>query len=228
MTTPDEMKSAWQAIDQKLDASLRLNLTLLRTEKLKHVRTPLRWLAVGLVLEIVGFSVGLVMLGNFLADHFSHVRFAWPAAVLDIWFMLGLGVAIWQLVLVKGIDYDAPVAAIQRQLGQLRIVRLRSIRWALLTGQVVWWIPFYLILLQLVSAGGPASVAALYNRLRSFVVFNLCFSLALIPVWIWIARKWKGPMERSAGMGWLADQVSGVSLNDAGKFLADLAAFEES
>ena len=228
MTTLDEMKSAWQAIDQKLDTSVRLNLALLRAEKLKRVRSPLVRLAVGLAVEIVVFAAGLVVLGNFLVDHIPQARFAWPAALLDLWFMLGLGAAIRQLTLLKSIDYDAPVAAIQRQLVQLRIVRLRSIRWALLTGQVVWWIPFYIVLLQSVSAGGPTAAAALYSRVWPFSLVNLCFSLALIPLWIWIARKCKGTLERSASLRWLSDQIAGASLYEAGKFLAELSAFERN
>ena len=228
MTTLDDMKLAWQAMDQKLDASLRLNFALLRSEQLNRVRSPLRMLTLELAVEIVASAAGLVWLGSFLADHISQFRVIWPAGLLDAWLVLCLGTSIRQLILANSINYHAPVTAIQRQLGELRLARLGSIRWILLTGQAVWWTPFYLLLLRLQLGGDGTAASALHDRLLPFMVVNLCFSVALIPVSILIARKFSGPLERSGWLRWLADQVAGGSLQRAERFLDELSTFERS
>jgi hypothetical protein len=222
MTTLDELKLAWEAHDRKLDASLRLSHELLRAAKLNRVRSPLRRLVFELSLEIAASVVGLFLLGNFLAQHITEGRFVWPAAMLDVWLILCIAASIRQLVQANRIDYDEPVTTIQRQLGELRILRLRAFRLELLTGQIVWWLPFFIVALKLLFG-----VDAYRFLSTTFIVVNLLFGLAIIPLAIWITRRLGHRIERSAFMRRLADEIAGRSLTEAQTYMAKLSDFEK-
>ncbi len=223
MTTLDELKRLWEAQDRKLDTCLRLNHELLRAEKLKRVRSPLRRLVLGLSLEIAASAVGLVLLGNFLAEHITEAGFVWPAAVLDVWLILVIAASIRQLVLANRIDYDEPVTTIQHQLGELRMLRLRAFRLELLTGQIVWWLPFFIVSLKLLFA-----VDAYRFLSTTFIVENLFFGLAFIPISIWITRRFGLRIQRSVFMRRLADEIAGRSLTEAQTYMAKLSDFERN
>ncbi len=216
MTTLDEMKSAWEAQDRKLDASLRLNQELLRAATLNRVRSPLRRLVFELSLEIAASAAGLVLLGTFLAQHIAEARFVWPAAMLDVWLILCLAASARQLVQANRIDYDEPVTTIQRRLGELRILRLRAFRLELLTGQIVWWLPFLIVALA-----GLFGIDAYRFLSTTFIAVNLLLGVAVIPLAIWIARRFEHRFLRR-----LADEIAGRSLTEAQAHVAKLSDFE--
>ena len=223
MTTLDELKRLWEAQDRKLDTCLQLNHELLRAEKLKRVRSPLRRLVLGLSLEIAASAVGLVLLGNFLAEHITEAGFVWPAAVLDVWLIFVIAASIRQLVQANRINYDEPVTTIQHQLGELRMLRLRAFRLELLTGQIVWWLPFFIVSLKLLFA-----VDAYRFLSTTFIVGNLLFGLAIIPISIWITRRFDLRIQRSVFMRRLADEIAGRSLTEAQTYAAKLSDFERN
>jgi hypothetical protein len=68
--------------------------------------------------------IGAAILGRFIYQHRAEPRFMLPAMVLDVWVIAGLA---------------------QRRLESRWVLRLRVIRWALLTGEIVWWIPFLIV-----------------------------------------------------------------------------------
>jgi hypothetical protein len=222
MTTIDELKLAWEAQDRKLDASLRLSHELLRAEKLNRVRSPLRRLVLELGLRIAASAVGLVVVGNFLAQHITEARFVWPAAMIDAWLILCVAASIQQLVQANRIDYDEPVTSIQRQLGELRIFRLRTFRLELLTGQIVWWLPFFIVAVKALFG-----IDAYRFLSSTYIVVNLLFGLAIIPLAIWMAKRFDRRIERSALVGRLADAIAGRSLTQALAYLAKLSDFEK-
>jgi len=54
---------------------------------------------------------------------------------MHVWVIAYVAVSIRQMAMALQIDYNKPITVIQKQIESLRALRLRVIRWALLTGQ---------------------------------------------------------------------------------------------
>ena len=148
MIDVDAFQQKWAEQDRKLDLSIRLNRRLLLATSMNRVRSPLRRFAFFMGVEAtIGFAV-LVILGQFVYANWSEPRFALPAVALHVWVTANVGLAIRQIVMALSIDYDKPIAAIQKQIESLRVLRLRATQWELLTGQVIWWVPFLIVALK--------------------------------------------------------------------------------
>jgi hypothetical protein len=218
----DILKEKWAEQDSKLDLSIRLNRQLLLAAHWNGLQSPLRRFS---VFTTTGIFVGLTalgILGRFIYTHWAEPRFALPAAALHVWVIAYVAASIRQLAMALQIDYNQPIAIIQRQIESLRALRLRVIRWALLTGQLVWWIPFLIVALK-----GLWDVDA-YRVLDSgFLIANVAMGLALIPAAIWVSKKFGERMDRSPAVQGLMRALAGYSITEASRFLATLAEFEQ-
>ena len=72
-------------------------------------------------------------------------QFAFPGAVLQVWVVAMLAASVRQGWMAARIDCSQPVAMIQKHIEGLRMFRIRVTQWGLLTGQLVWWMPFPII-----------------------------------------------------------------------------------
>lgn len=217
----DTLKTTWAEHDRKLDLVIRLNFELLRSEKMKRVRWPMRRFAFLAGLGCLPGLAALSALGRFIFDHWREPRFALPAALLDVWLVAAVAAAIAQLALALRIDYDEPVARIQRQIEFLRMFRIRTTQWSLLTGQLVWWIPAWIVGLK---AFGDVDAYRVFGP--TYLLVNLAVGLAIIPLVIWASRKLAGRMARSRLIERLLRDLAGYNLNAAAGFLATLSEFE--
>jgi len=217
----DILKEKWAEQDRKLDNCIRLNRRLLITTELNRGLSPMRRFA---FLTGMGGFTGLVVLGilgRFIYAHRAEPRFALPAMLLHIWVIASVAASIRQMAMALQIDYNEPVLLIQKQIESLRALRLRVIRWALLTGQLVWWIPFLVVTLK-----GLLNVDAYRVLGTPFLIVNVAFGLALIPAAIWVSKKFGDRMGRSPAVQRLMRELAGYNINAASGFLATLAEFE--
>jgi hypothetical protein len=217
----DALKEKWAEHDRKLDVSIRLNPKLLMAMNMGRVRSPLHRLAFFAGLGALIGLIGLVILGQFIYQHWAEPRFVLPAVVLHVWVIASVAGSIRQITMALQIDYDKPVALIQKQLESLRVLRIRITQWALLTGQVVWWIPFLIVVLK-----GLWDVDTYKVLGTGFLLANIAVGLAIIPLAIWVSRKFGARMGRSPVMQWLMREVAGYNLNAATRFLATVSEFE--
>jgi hypothetical protein len=217
----DILKEKWAEQDRKLDTGIRLNRRLLWAVNMNRLRSPLRrfslFTAVGVGLGLIS----LVVLGQFIHAEWGEPRFWLPAAGLYVWVVAYVAASIRQIALALQIDYGKPIALIQKQIETLRLVRLRVVRWALLTGQVVWWVPFLVVMLK-----GIWDVDAYRVLGVSFLVANVAVGLALIPAAIWLSRKFGDRMDGSPAAQRLMADLAGFNITAASRFLATLAEFE--
>ena len=208
----DVLKEKWAEHDRKLDISIRLNWQLLTMLNMQRLRSPLRRFA---VLVGLGALPGLALagwLGQFIFNHWAEPRFALPAILLDMWAIAMMAASIRLMATAFGIDYSQPVAAIQRQVESLRVLRIRVTEWALLTGQLVWWIPALIVALKAFW-----DVDAYRACGTAFLAVNVAFGLALIPLLMWASPKFGDRIGR---------EFAGYNLNAAKGFLEHLRAFE--
>jgi len=214
----DELKEKWTALDHKLDVNIRLNRQLLSATKLNRTRSSLKRLAVYMGLEAAAWVAIIVVLGNFIYEHISIPHFAVPAVALDVYSIVMLNFLIRQIALALQIDYSKPIATIQKQIEALRVLRIRTVQWGVLAGLVAW-APFMIVV---VKAGFGVDI---YEA--AWVWSNVAFGLALIPVAIWVSKKFGDRMDRSPIIQGLMKSLAGHNLNEAADFLVILSEFEE-
>lgn len=220
-TDLDQFKATWAQYDQKLDGVIRLNHRLLSEMNLKPVRSAMRWLRVPLIIETLFALVTVVLLGSFVADNFGTVRFALPAAVLDLFALVSLNNLIRQIVVTGQIDYGQPIASIQKRLEALRLLRIRYVQGLFLIAVLTW--PLLCIVgfkalfgLDAYQVFGPAYIWA-----------NVLVGVAVIPLAIWLSRAFGARLSGSPVMQYIVRTISGSSLNAAADALAKISEFED-
>ena len=208
----DELREKWAEHDRKLDTTLRLNRRLLREKYTGRTQFAMRRLAVLLALGSASLLAVIVSLGAFIHNNFGMPRFVWPAVFLDILAIATLGAVNFQIGLALEIDYDQPVAAIQKRLERLRAARVRYVQGILLTSALAW-LPLFVVTMK-AFAGVDVYQAFGMN----WIVWNVIFGLAVIPLGIWLARKFGSPK--------FMHELAGYNVKAAGEFLAQLEQFE--
>lgn len=214
----DEFKDKWAELDKKLDVNIHLNRELLSATKLNRTRSALQRLAVYMGLESAIWIAIVVALGNFIYEHISRARLALPAAAADMYSIAMLSVLIRQIITALQIDYDRPITTIQTQIEALRVLRIRSIQWGVLAGLVVW-VPFTIVIFK------AAFGVDIYEA--AWVWSTVAFGLALIPLAIWVSKKFEDRMDRSSIIRGLMRSLAGYNLSAATDFLAALSEFED-
>ena len=172
----DDLRKTWSEYDHKLDTNIRLSRQLLMATHLNRVRSPMRRLAFFLSLEsVIQFAV-VAALGSFIYEHIAMVRFALPAAALDVFTIAILIAMVRQIAGALQIDYDKPIAIIQKQLEDLRVLRIRYIQGIFLVATLVWT-PLLIVVLK-----GFWELDAYRLFGTAYLVANLLLGLAIIPL----------------------------------------------
>ena len=216
----DHLKATWAQYDQKLDAIIQLNHRLLTSMNLKPVRSALGWLRVSLIVEALFALASVVLLGAFIADNIGVVRFALPAAVLDVFALVFLNILIRQIVTIGQIDYAQPIASIQKNLEAVRILRIRYIQGVFLIAVLAW------PLLYVVGFKALFGLDAYSIFSAAYFWANVLVGLAVIPLAIWLSKAFGGQLSDPPAMRYVVRTISGSSLNAANDALARLSEFE--
>ncbi len=217
----DELKRLWHVSERKLEASMRLNLHLVQQSNLGKADTALKRLRIGLSIEVALSVVVLLLLGGFAADHVGQPGFFVPAALLEV-YAIGLTVAnARQIAAASSIDFDEPVVSIQRRLEQLRLLRIHTTKWTLLFAPLMW-LPILIVALR-----GLLGVDLYAVTDTAWLIANVAFGLAVIPIVIWLARKYGSAHGASPLFVAFAREVAGDNLRAACDALDAIRRFEE-
>jgi MFS family permease len=203
----DELKQKWTEHDRKLDLSIRLNRRLMRDTYTRRAKFALWRLAAMLALGSLFMLVVIVFLGAFTAKNWAMPKFTIPAILLDIAAIAALAALNAQIGMALKMDYDQPVAAIQKRLETLRKFRIRYIQ-AILVSAALLWMPLFIVAMK---GFFDADVYRLFAT--SWIVTNVAFGFAVLALGIWLSKKYRPD--------------AGYNLNAASGFLATLAEFEE-
>jgi hypothetical protein len=221
MVEMDDLRKTWAEYDRKLDTNIRLSRQLLVATNLNRVRSPLRRLAFFLGVEsVIQFAV-VVALGSFIYENMATPRFALAGAALDVFAIAILIAMIRQIAGALQIDYDKPIAVIQKQLGKLRVLRIRYIQGIFLVATLVWT-PLLIVALK-----GFWGLDAYRLFGTAYLVANVLVGVAIIPLAIWLSKKFGDRMGRSPMIQRFMRDLAGYNLNAATGSLATLAKFEE-
>ena len=217
---PEQLQEKWAEYDRKLDANLHVNRQLLSEMHLNRTRSALQRLIVGLTLEAVIELVVVVALGSFLYAHFATMRFALPAVILDVLAITLLAALIRQITLALSIDYARPIATIQKQLETLRIARIHYVQGIFLVATLAWT-PLLIVALK-----GFFGWDAYHLFGAAFLIANLLVGLTVIPLAIWLSKRFGDQMGRSSIIQHFMRDLAGVNLNAASGFLSTISQFE--
>jgi hypothetical protein len=220
MVELDDLRKTWAEYDRKLDVNIRLSRRLLLAANLKRVRSPLRRLAFFLGLESIIQLAVVAALGSFIYEHLAAPQFALPAVALDVFAIAILAAMIRQIAGALQIDYDKPIAIIQKQLGDLRVLRIRYIQGIFLVATLAWT-PLLIVALK-----GFWGLDAYRLFGTEYLAANVLVGWAIIPLVLWLSRKFSDRMGRSPIVQRLMRDLAGYNLNAASEFLAKLSEFE--
>jgi len=209
----DEMKLAWQSLDQRMARRYALDLEQYRERKLGSARFRLLAVKIGLLARMV-FGVAAVVAGaSFWAAHPGSLHLVVSGVLLQAYGLLLVASAAWEMQLLVDIDYAAPVVAIQRSLARFRAWRVRLMPVWIVTGCFVW-IPLTIVVFKAWLG------ADLYVRAPEVVLYLVsCGAVAMLG--FWIAARWV-----PGAAGALADSYAGTSLGRSQQQLDDIARFE--
>ena len=225
----EELKARLAEQDSKLDQLVRLNTTHVRELQLVKTRSSLRWLVPGLVIELLLTIGGIIWVGDFIAGHLGEPRFLLPALMVDLSLIALMGSCIWQLVMINSLDYSLPVVAMQKELGKLRILRIRTTKWVM-TLSFVLWAPFLIVLVEGLFGVDLWRVLAVAGDgdepFLRWIVANVLFGLAVALVVVWVSRRYADRLKRSPMIERLMDDFAGRSLTRALASLDSIVRFE--
>jgi hypothetical protein len=181
----EDLQTLWRQERQSAQSRLHdtLRQTLLPTLMAQRLE-PGPW--------SIGFSLlSIALLGAYCAQQWGAWRYLVPGAALLLWCVLTLAAALHTRARLAGLDYALPVLELQRALAELRAQRLRQLRWAFVTGQVLWVVPFCVVLLR-----GLTGAPVLEGAMLDFALKGLAWTLALVPLqwlaWRALRRVWRG------------------------------------
>lgn len=222
--TLEDLRSEWMSQARRLEEELRAAKLIARDDWIErqrervHAAGPFRWF------EMTVWVVALVLLGRFLvANHADPALFA-TALSIDAWVIAMGATAIRQQHAVRNLDYGQPLTALQMQVESLRIARVRAFNVAFLTGQIVWWIPFFVVFVK-----GVFGVSLYENPwFVQFALVNVGAGIAIIPLAIWVARRYGGRLSKTSALRHIADSIAGRDIAAAREAIAKLRRFEET
>lgn len=212
----DALKAAWREHERKLDASVALNLHVARALELDRTRKAVRRAAALPLFELVCDAILVLLFGSFVGDHWREAAMLAPGLVLFVAAVALVAVGVRQLVLAAGIDYDAPVVAIQRDVERLAALRLAKTRAILLAVPLAW------PLLLIVGAKGLVGIDAYAAFGVPFVAAQFAFGVVALVALVAIGRR----LESRAFWRRLRNDVVGANLAAARARLATIEGFE--
>lgn len=214
----DELKSAWQTLDRRLQQQNALGLQLFRDGRVDRARRGLRPLLWGQLAQMLGGAALVVMAALFWTSHRAVPHLLLAGVVLHVYGLMMIVFGGITLALMQRIDYSAPVLAIQKQLAQLRSFYIRN---GLIVGCAWWllWVPF--LMLYLMGMYG----VDLYLRAPSVIYGGTAVGiLGLLAFW-WLHRLARNP-GRARLATFVDDSMTGASLRRAQAQLDEIARFE--
>ncbi|WP_347260894.1 hypothetical protein [Rudaea sp.] len=178
----DDMKLAWQTLDRRLDLQNALFLHQFRQDRLDRTRSRLRRLYWGKIVQIL-FGDALIYFGIMAAIRYRDM----PHLLACSLFMLAYGLLTVifggvTLGKIAGIDYAAPVVAIQKRVGALhRIYAMTSLCLGL-----PWWFLWIAIFALEVQANLGVD---LFVTLPAFIWINAAIGVVGFVATVWYLRR---------------------------------------
>jgi len=216
----DELKSAWQALDRRLEQHSALSLEVFRQGRLERAQASLRPLARAQVLQMLAGIVLVVLSASFWSAHRTAPHLLIAGLSVHLYGVLMIVCGAITLDLIRRIDYGAPVLAIQKQLARLRQFYVR-------TGTALglaWWVLWLPLLMMFFMALFGAD---LFLNAPWMVYSNIAVGSIGLLATLWFYR-WSRDPRRPRLRRWVDDTVTGSSLRRTRSVVDEIARFEQA
>jgi hypothetical protein len=218
--TLEELRNEWSDHSRRLDERLRLSAHLLRDDWIERQRERVWKLGPFGKFSMAVWIATTVLLGLFLGTHVNQPALFVTALVLEVW-VITTGIAqVHQKQALRNLDFGLPLLELRARVESLRIARICSFNLAFLTGQIVWWIPFVVVV-----AGAFGANLYLSPQFRAYAAWNIAFGIAFIPLAIWLSRRYGERLSRSSIVRHIADSIAGRDIAAARDVLEKLRRF---
>lgn len=209
----DDLKQAWQQLDQRFARQQALNTQWFVESRLDKLRYGLRPLVWGQVAQIALGTVVAVLAGSFWATRLHVTHLLVCGVLLHLYGLSLIGFAARNLYLIHGIDPAAPVLTIQRRLAELRAWRVRvEGPFNAVAGCFVW------ILVLWVNLAWYGLDIWADGRSMAWMALSAGTGLAGLALLVWVMRR-TGHGRR------LEDHTAGKSVQKAEALLAEIERF---
>ena len=213
----DELKSAWQTLDQRLQREEAINLALYKHQKLDSTRSSLRPLHFGQLLQLFGGLFVIFLAGLLWSTKPTAIPVISAGVIVHLYGIACVITAGVVMGTIHRIDYSGSVVEIQSKLASVRRAYLIG---AVVAGLSWWlmWIPFLMVLAGLVHVD-------LYSQAPSLVWIGTAIGIAGLVVMLGIYRYSQShPHSRMRQV--VDDAVTGRSLQRAQAYLDEVRQFQ--
>ncbi len=213
----DDLKTTWKSIDRRLEMQNNLQLRIYRDGKLDKARTNLRPLFAGQILQIICGALLVAVSALFWTSHRQELHLMLSGLTMHAYGILLIIFGARTALLIKKIDYAAPVVTIQRELAQLRSFFIRS---GMAIGLVWWllWIPMMTMIFGFLGAD-------LVRNAPSVIYVGSAVGIAGLGFTYWLYHWSRHPDRPHLAKIW-NESVTGKSLLKTQRFLDEIAQFE--
>jgi hypothetical protein len=211
----DDLKSAWNNLSRQLERQNALSLEQLKQNKLGRFRSGLRPLMLGQTLLLIIGAIIVAASAQFWIDHRGVPSLVVCGVLLQAYGIMFIAFAVRDLMLIRRLDYGAPILIIQKQLAQLRAWHIHTGIWYGLTGSVVW-LPVLIVMLHFLGADLLLHKPQKVYWLLASALVCLGLNYALVR----LART-PGKCGRALAASWI-----GRSVNRAQAILGEIDEFE--
>ena len=214
----DELKAAWQTFNRRLDQHDRINLLLLTEQRMARVKSRLRPLFFGQLVQILSGILMIALGVSVWSSHREMPSMFISGLIVHIYGVATIIIAGITLGMIGAINEAAPVLEIQKRLARLRTFYIRG---GMAVGLAWWllWIPF---------------VATFFYWLSGINILERAPGVAEIGIAIgvvglaatWIFHRWARNPQRPRLAKFLDNSMTGSSLRKAREELDVLNEFE--
>src|SRR4029077_12560771 len=115
----EDLKIAWKELSQQLERQNASTQRQLTENKLARFRFGFRPLLFGQTLQLIVGAIIAAVSGQFWVNHVDTPDLLICGLLLQAYGIMFIAFAVRDLILIRQIDYGAPVIVIQKQLAQL-------------------------------------------------------------------------------------------------------------
>lgn len=216
----DELKAAWLSLDRRLEQHNAMNLQLFKDGRMQKLRSSLRPLYWGQILQILFGVLFAVLAGSFWPDHLDVPHLLLSGLIVHVYGVLSIvmgGITLGMISRVNS-DYSAPVLEIQKRLAKVR-------RFYVLGGMIIglpWALLWMPVLVVLAGLGG----VDLWKHAPSVFWIGGSIGVAILLGTAWFHR-WSRSPKRPRLAQAMEDSVTGGSLIKAKRILGEIEQFEK-
>lgn len=216
----DDLKQAWQTLDHRLQKQESINLHAFRQGRLDKIRFSLRWILARQAFQIAIWAVLLIaIIAPFWFEHRHTTHLLVLGLILHAYAVLTILTSVLQILQISRIDIAAPVVKIQRQLVQLRSLRIKNN----LLLSLPWW-PLWVV--GLVVGVKWWTDMDIYAIAPGFFYWTLGVGFVGLFATLWIARRIAARAQRTGKPAPMADDLAGHSLRRMIGTLDEITQFE--